>query len=455
MFERFLAHYIRWVRKLLPSPLTIALVLSGITCLIAWLFNGNGRAHLGDLTQWWVDGLWQPSLMVFALQMMLMLVLGHALALSPWIAQVINYVVKPCTNTSRAAAIVGFTTILVGLFNWGLGLIFGAILARKVGEKARNEQFPINYALIGAAGYTGLMVWHGGLSGSSLIKVAEMGHIADLMGNQIGFDLPPSIPLTETVFSSLNISVTILLVILIPATLYFLGKTGTPSIPNLTPHVTQPSSPDALIGAERLDHSHWFSRIIGILLLAIALFHMVTRTGILNYFTPNNINFLLLALAVLSHQSIHHFTSAVEEAIRGASGILIQFPLYFGILALMKESGVVQLLSEWFVSISSPNSYPILTFISAGLVNIFVPSGGGQWAIQGPIIVQSAHELGISLPKSILAMAYGDEITNMLQPFWALPLLGITRLSAKDILPYTLALFLVGSLIFSAALYLL
>jgi len=147
----------------------------------------------------------------------------------------------------------------------------------------------------------------------------------------------------------------------------------------------------------------------------------------------------------------------VGKAISGASGILIQFPLYFGIMAIMQHTGLVQGISDFFVELSqnigSPEkSYPILSFFSAGLVNIFVPSGGGQWGVQGPIIVESAINLGIPLEKGILSLAYGDQLTNMLQPFWALPLLGITGLKAKDILPYTLILMLAGMIIFISGL---
>ena len=146
--------------------------------------------------------------------------------------------------------------------------------------------------------------------------------------------------------------------------------------------------------------------------------------------------------------NILSFLSAVDKAIQGASGILIQFPLYFGILALMQSSGLIENISDFFIDVASKKTLPIYTFFNAGLVNIFVPSGGGQWALQGPIILKAALELGISLPKIILALAYGDQITNMLQPFWALPLLSITWLKAKDILPYTLMLMLMGILIF-------
>ena len=136
----------------------------------------------------------------------------------------------------------------------------------------------------------------------------------------------------------------------------------------------------------------------------------------------------------------------------GTVGILIQFPLYFGIMGVVSEIGIISDLAGYFQNISNELSYPIFTFFSAGLVNFLVPSGGGQWYIQGPLIIQSTVEMGVSLEKSIMAMAYGDQLTNMMQPFWALPLLGITGLKAKDIIPFTLILMLVGLLVFSFAL---
>jgi short-chain fatty acids transporter len=144
----------------------------------------------------------------------------------------------------------------------------------------------------------------------------------------------------------------------------------------------------------------------------------------------------------------------VQEAIGGATGILIQFPLYFGILGIMVYSGLIEEISDFFSEHSNPTSFPVYTFLSSGLVNIFVPSGGGQWTIQGPIIIEAAANIGVSGPKAIMALAYGDQITNMLQPFWALPLLGITGLKAREILPYTFALMIVGSIIFLTVLML-
>jgi short-chain fatty acids transporter len=214
------------------------------------------------------------------------------------------------------------------------------------------------------------------------------------------------------------------------------------------------TEPDDLTsgGAERLDRSPVLSTLFGALIFLAFLVQYLPQLKSLNL-TPDMLNFFMLGLAVLLHGSIRSFLQATQEAIGDTAGILIQFPLYFGIMGIMTESGLIHQISDFFVTISNERTFPVFTFFSAGLVNIFVPSGGGQWAVQGPVILEAAQRLGVSLPKAVLALSYGDQLTNMLQPFWALPLLGITRLKAREILPYTLLFMVVGGVIFLTGLW--
>ncbi len=461
----FTEGFAKTYKKLLPTPFTIALLLTLLTFLLALIFTkpadtGTG-AYILDIAGYWENGLWNDGKggLYFAFQMMLMLVLGHIIALSRPISKIIETLLTPCTTTANTAFIVTFATILVSLFNWGLGLIFGAILARKVGEKFANENKPLNYPLIGAAAYVGLMVWHGGISGSAPIKAAEEGNLKNLVENVPGIDLsslPNQVGMNETIFSSMNITVTLLLLIGVPLFMYWVGKRKFTFTNLPQPILTTTNEEKEYEGAEKLDHSKIFSFIIGGLILLYAFYKaaILPEELSLKFLNPNFINFTLLGAAILLHKNIAKFLEAAGNAISGATGILLQFPLYFGILGIMVGSGLIGQISDAFVSFSSANTFPIYSFFSAGLVNVFVPSGGGQWAVQGPIIIASAQELGVSYPKAIMALAYGDQLTNMIQPFWALPLLGITGLKAKDILPYTLLLFLVGGAIFLLGLVL-
>lgn len=457
--------FTNFFKKVFPSPFTIAVLLTLLTMLLALLFgreSGEMNPTLFGVLEYWGNGMFSSSLLEFTVQMMLMLVLGHVLALSGPVSYLINSITKHCTSTTRAAYIVTLITISVSLINWGLGLIFGAILARKVAENAAENGIKINYPLIGAAGYSGLMVWHGGLSGSAPIKAAESGHLKSLMSGIIGNDssthLPNSISLSETVFSNMNMVLTALVLLLIPLLMLGLGKwQESEKIPVLKQikGLSDGERFSKVSGAEVLDRNLVLTWIFGLLILTYAVYiSLIKPTEIsLAFVTPNFINLSLFSLCLLMHGQFSSFLKAVDEAISGTAGILIQFPLYFGIMGIMKDSGLISQIADFFVSTSTQQTYPILTFISASIVNIFVPSGGGQWVVQGPIVIKAAVEMGIPLGKPIMALAYGDQLTNMMQPFWALPLLGITGLSAKEIIPYSFLMMLGGFVIFGLGLW--
>lgn len=449
----------RTFRRFLPSPFTIAVLLTVLTISLALIFGqapseGNKLFHTLKL---WEQGVWNNGLLVFAYQMMLILVLGHVLVLSKPMELLILRLTGMVQNSANAAILVALPTMLVSFFNWGLGLIFGALLARKVGEYAQSKNIPINYPLIGACGYVGLMVWHGGISGSAPLKVSEEGHLAALLSGFQDQSLIDAIPLlistSETVFSLSNLIIFTVVLLSITILVHYLGKKAKPTHLDLAIYHFREKDPNTYTGAERLDHSKMLSLVFGLLILAAFLVQYLPFLQKLNL-TPNLLNFFMLGLAIVLHGSFSNFLRAVEDAIADVSGILIQFPLYFGIMGVMGGSGIIGQISDFFVSISTATTLPIFTFLSAGLVNVFVPSGGGQWAVQGPLVLESALSLGVPLPKAIMALAYGDQLTNMLQPFWALPLLGITKLKAKEILPYTLLFMAVGGAIYLVGLLL-
>ncbi len=443
-------------RRLLPSPFVIALILTAVTMALAFLYGDFGPevSRIGGVLRSWEKGLWNRELLVFAYQMMLILVLGHVLVLSPPMERLIRGITGMVRNGAQAAVLVALSTMLVSFFNWGLGLIFGAILARKVGEHAQRQQMDLNYPLIGACGYLGLMVWHGGISGSAPIKAAEPGHIQSLLAGvwpeQQILQLPVQLPTSETIFSLWNLGIFAVVLVALSTLAYILGRKGGASV--LVFPQQEEAVPDRpASGAERLDRSRILAGVFAILIFAAFLLQYLPDLRRLNL-TPDMLNLFMLGLAMLLHGSVSSFLKAVESAIGDTSGILIQFPLYFGIMGIMNESGLVHQISDFFVSVGNERSFPVFTFFSAGLVNMFVPSGGGQWAVQGPVILEAAWKLQVPLPKALMALAYGDQLTNMLQPFWALPLLAITRLKAREILPYTLVFMLLGGIIYLGGL---
>ena len=202
--------------------------------------------------------------------------------------------------------------------------------------------------------------------------------------------------------------------------------------------------------AEKVENSIYVNLVLAILGFSYIIYYFTTSKKIdLNL---NIVNFIFLMLGVLLHKTPRSLINAFSEATKGAAGIILQFPLYAGIMGMMtgaSEAGVslASIISNFFVSISNEKTFPLFSFLSAGIVNIFVPSGGGQWAVQGPIMMPAGALIGVDPAKTAMTIAYGDSWTNMIQPFWALPALGIAKLGARDIMGYTLIVLVVTGIV--------
>ena len=446
-------------RRFVPSPFAIAVCLTFLVSVLGFAFGrfpeGTGRVE-GVLAAW-EQGLWNRDLLVFAYQMMLILVLGHILVLSRPVARVIDRITGLARDPASAAALVAVSTVLVSFFNWGLGLIFGAILARKMGEHAQRTGMPVNYPLIGACGYLGLMVWHGGISGSAPLKASEPGHLHSLLAGVLPeaalTALPETVDTAQTLFSAENLLIFGCVVAVVAGLAYRLGRIPGKPLPELPVFKYAEPGGAAADGAERADRSPWIAGFLALLIAGAFTVQYLPQVRTLNL-SPDLLNLFMLGLALILHRNLRNFSRALEAAIGDTAGILIQFPLYFGIMGIMTQTGLIHRISDFFIAVSNPETFPILTFFSAGLVNLAVPSGGGQWAVQGPIILDAALNLGVPLPKAVMALAYGDQLTNMLQPFWALPLLGITRLKARDILPYSLIFMVAAGFVYLIGIWL-
>lgn len=446
----WLDSYAKAFQRLLPSPMAIALVLTLVAALSALSVSSPT-----EVISSWSSGLWNPALMRFGFQAMFMLVLGHVLALSTPVKKLLSKVVDVAVKTPRFAAVyVAALAMVLGWLNWGLGLVAGALVARAVIDRG-----VANKGLVGAAGYMGLLIWHSGISGSAPLKVAESGHLLSLYpkGAEWSTPLVDAISIESTVLASWNLVLTLAVIVAISGLFYYLGGVLKPSKSEdvVEEHTEAIQSKDTL--AEKLDHGRGLAWLMGVIAMGTAVW-LAIGTGAekgLSFINPDWINLILLGVALVSHGSIYKLTSALDDAIGGAAGILLQFPIYFGIMGIVTGTGLAEILAGALVDSTTEKTLPLAIFTSSGILNVFVPSGGGQWAVQGPLVIEACHSLGLSLEKGIMAMAYGDQWTNMLQPFWALPLLGITGLKAKDILPYTMAALLVSGVVFLAGLALI
>ncbi|GAA3754947.1 short-chain fatty acids transporter [Spinactinospora alkalitolerans] len=422
----------RWI----PDAFVFAIALSVLVYLLALGLTDHGPLQLVDD---WYAGFW--GLLEFAMQMSLVLVTGYALASSPPARRGITWVASLPRGPRSACALTALLAALLGMVHWGLGLIAGALLAVEVAKSCRARGITVHFPLLAAAGYTGLMVWHSGLSGSSPLLVNTPGHFLE---DRIG-----TIPLSETVFQPFNL--VFLAAMLIGAPLLVLSMHPRPEEAAEIDADAAEEDSDPVSGerpaparppAERLMHS----RIPVLIVVLAGLVYLVPeliRGGIVGM-DLNLLNFTFLVVGLGLHGTLAGYASAAAEGARSAASVIVQFPFYAGIMGMMEHSGLLGIIAEWFVSFSTPFSYPFWALISACVVNLAVPSGGGQWAVQGPIVMDATAALGLDPGVGVMAVAMGDQLTNGIQPFWALPLLALTRLRAGQVLGYSSVVMLFG-----------
>ncbi|MCA9274930.1 MAG: short-chain fatty acid transporter [Phycisphaerales bacterium] len=440
--------------KTAPDPFVIAVGLTLLAAILALVFGTYPGAttsaeKLNAMIDAWrgSDGLWK--FLAFGMQMSLILVTGHALAASKPIRLLIGRLAGLPSSAPAAAALVGLVAAIFGLINWGLGLIVGALFAREVARVCATKNISVHGPLLAAAGYMGLLVWHGGFSGSAPLKMTTEAQARDVLPASVFESLETgAVPLSDTLLSPMNLFISGGLLIIIPIVLWLL----TPKHDNeITP---MPLDDDATeiehIAGEVSGFPDWIERSPIVvwalaLMLVYAFVRFSTKDGFMSL-GPNEVNIAMLALGLIMHGSVRSYMSAAEDGARGCAGIILQFPLYAGIMGMLASSGLINDFSRFMASVANETTAPVLTLASAAIVNVFVPSGGGQWGIQGPIALQTGAEAGVAPAKMIMAVAYGDQLTNMLQPFWALPLLAITRVKAREIVGYTAVVMIVAAL---------
>jgi len=467
MLARLSAAVSRFVERMVPSPFAFALVLTAVV-FVAGLCVGRPAdqsllARFGELLTFWygkeksAGGFTSAGGFGFAFQICLILATGHALAAAPTVARALRRLAAVPRREPAAVALVALVTMVASWLNWGFGLVVGALFAREAYRVARDRGERWNYPLFGAAGYVGLMVWHGGLSGSAPLAVAQPGHdFAAIYG---------VVPTARTLFAPLNLALNAGLLVAVP--LFFaavaraLATTGAARPAWTLPGDDAPSeAPAPATPAERFEHARPLAAWV-VLLAGGGVVLLAVRKGVADSISLASVIVLFLALGMALHGSVARYGRAFADAGGELSGILLQFPFYYGILGVLTESGVGRALAESSIDCARglarmgmpvETAYSWLTFGAACVLNMFIPSGGGQWAVQGGIAGQGAVELGLDPARAVMLVAYGDEASNMIQPFWALPLLSITGLKAGELLGYSTLTMLAAMPLFLAAM---
>jgi short-chain fatty acids transporter len=479
MLARFGQRVAAWFRATAPDPFVIAIILTVIagiaSALTLWSTTAATPNPVAlpdaawDTIGFWHTGIWK--LLAFSMEMCLILVTGHALAASPIVSRSLRALASLAHTPRRGVALTAACAMAAALINWGFGLIVGAILARNVIASLRARGIDAPAGLIAGAGYLGLMVWHGGLSGSAPLTAASAQRQLDVLGPDLAARIG-AVPVTQTLLSPLNLIITAGLCIIALALATAMapsrvacssGVAWSKARPRAAGHdsssptesedrVRGSSSPDSDAGR----FPQWLERsplIVWLIALpALALITVALRNRGLAALDLGIINLLMLALGLIAHGSARSYCAAVEDAARGCAGIIIQFPLYAGIMGMVQSSGLGALLSTTLINAAGNDAglLSVMGVLAACTVNLFVPSGGGQWAVQGPVFLEAAAAINMPPGRMIMAIAYGDQLTNMLQPFWALPLLAITRVPAREIVGYT-AIIMLAAILWTCA----
>lgn len=409
------------VENYLPNAFIFAILLTFLTMILGMTVTNQS---LTDMTTHWYNGFW--NFLAFTTQMILILITGYALVKAPPVQKLLVRMAS-VPKTQKSALI---TTILVaaaaGYLSWGLGFVLGTLFAIEVAKNVKTADFRI---LIAAA-YTGTIA----------ILPASITVTAPLLVNTPGHSLEAEIgliPLSQTIFSpTLLLTAFIGLAVVLVAYIKMMPKPDEviPFEKDVDVFVVEKYEKAKTV-AEKLDRS----KIINYVLVAMGTLWL-GQYVVLNGFNLelNILNFFFIILGLALHGTPVSYVNAITAGMPSASGILLQFPFYAGIMGMMVGSGLIIVISQSFVSISNEYTFPLLSLLSAAVVNVFVPSAGGQWQIQGPIMLEASRAYNIPIATVINTVTIGDLVTNLMQPFFVLPALGLSGLSLKDIWGYCL-----------------
>lgn len=459
------------VERWMPSPFIFAILLTYIVfvagILADGLFAGTGPVQM---VQYWFDGFW--ILLSFTMQAVLILVTGFVLAYHPFVQEQIKRLLSIPSTGRQAIVLVALIAMVTAWIHWGLGLIVGALLAREMGRQAHERGIDVHYPLLCVAGFMGIgLTWNHGLSGAAILLMATPNNFFIQQGiiNRV-------IPVTRTIFHPYGVTLIVFLVLYALVALYFLAPPDEEA-EGITAYIPESELGDDLgesdtvtatggsntttaeesdtIAAEgerardepaeptpsdRLNNS----RILGgVIALTGVIFTVYTfyQQG-LNALNLNTVNFAFLFIGFALFTSPQAYEETFSEAVDASGDIILQFPFYAGIIGMATNSGLAETLTETVVGVVGAELFPAVVVLVSMIVNTFVPSGGGEWTVIGPIVIPAAQRLGVPLGQAITAYTFGASLADLIQPFWALPLLAITDMRARDIYGYAIMMLL-------------
>lgn len=444
MLSRLADALARVSARFVPDAFSVAALLTLVTFALGLSL---GEATPEACVRAWGGSVW--TLLPLSMQIALVIFAGYMLAVAPPTQALLDAVARVPRTPRQAVAFTALASMTLCWLNWGMGLIASAMLVRIVARRHPDA----DYRLLVAVAYLGLgTTWHGGPSGSVPLLLATPGSFMVKDGL-----IPGPIPLAATIFTPLNLGLMLAVTLLLTL---FAGlihpardrsvRADVAALEALESFET-PARPQTPTPAEWLMHTPLLNLAMGA--LALGSVALAVRAG--NFgLTLDSVNLIVLGFALLLHPSPASLVKAAEAAVKPLHGVVLQFPLYAGIYGIIKDTGLASTLAAAFLSVATAHTFPLVVFCYSALLNYWVPSGGAKWAMEAVYLLDAAKSLGVPATKVVMAYAYGDMATNLIQPFWAIPLLGVARLEFRDILGYEILMLAAYSTLVGAALLL-
>ena len=453
MIKKMTSGCISLVQKFLPDPFIFALILSAIVFVCGILLNHTSPI---DMIKFWGNGFW--GFLAFSMQMVLVVVLGNCLASAPVFTKLLQRLADIPKTPKQAVA---FCTVVAGIacmIQWGFGLVLGAIFAKELAKRVKG----VDYRLLIAAAYSTFLLT---VPTSSIILKAASN--PDDLVVQTGGALTEVIDMTRTAYNPFTLATLIIMfigLIILNASMHPSPEDTFSIDPKLIEADEKRQAAEAeleevdkknMTPAERLENSKLITYLVSIAGIAYLVWYFGTKGFSMNI---DIMNFMLFIFGILLNRTPIAYVRQLGNAVRSAAGIILQFPFYAGIAGMMVSvnaatgTSLAGIVTSAIASVSTRNTFPIFTFLSGALVNMFVPSAGGQWGVQAPIMFPAGQALGVDPAMTTVALTWGDTWTNMIQPFWALPALGIAGLKVRDIMGFCVMVTLMSGIIIFIAM---
>lgn len=441
ILERISEFFVKMVTSWMPDAYLWAIILTAI------VFIGSAIIDPHDVTQffgYWYTGMY--SILTFTLQGALIAVTGFTLAQAPPVRRALERLASWPKTQRQAAVIVVECSAIAMLISWGLGLVVAAVLAREMAKRVPK----VNFAFLVAAGYSSIIVWASGLSSAIALATASPGNPLNIIQKVTGH----VIPLSGTLLPAFNVVPTLVMLVALPLLFAaiapgrgFITEEERQKLIIEDQQATSDSS-RLPVPAVWIENAPIFTAILVVLIVGAVWTRIAAGTFALTF---NMLITLFIFVGLLLHARPIRFVQAFLNSTRAAGPIILQYPLYGGMQGIMVQSGLAKLVSSWFVGFSSAHTLPFFAFLGSIVISMFVPSGGGHWVVQGPVQVPAAAALHASQGLTAMAVAWGEQVADMIQPFWVLPVLGIVGLGIRQVMGYCTLAFFLGLLVFGGA----